>query len=56
VAGFEVTGDRGDIIVENQELNNDNSTSFYTDTYQVVSDECKLIKEDKKNLPPATKN
>lgn len=47
------------VTVENQEFNNgndDDSTSLYTDTYQVIGDECKLLKEEKKNLPPATKN
>jgi hypothetical protein len=44
------------ITVENQEFNNDNSASLYTDTYQVVGDECKLIKEEKKILPPEIKN
>jgi hypothetical protein len=44
-----------DIIVENQEFNNDDSITFYTDTYRVVDDGCKLLKEEKDILPPSKK-
>lgn len=48
-----------EIIIKNQEFKIDSSTThatLYTDTYQVVSNECKLLKEQKEILPPDTQN
>jgi hypothetical protein len=41
-----------DIIIENLEIDIDDTTSLDTDTYQVVGDECKLLRGEKKVLPP----
>jgi hypothetical protein len=40
------------IIVENIEVSIDDVTTLDTDTYRVAGDECKLLKGEKKVLPP----